>query len=222
LKKRGNYEELSNYLFSTPSHFCRFFDQKKGFRKFKGHIFSTAVKFSIEWYKFQGKKFFTAFLLCVHLTQNLFNSGYLDNEPPKGLGQHIFAAILINHPYFQPYYHTGTTYRGMNITPDELAQYKVDSIVLTRSFLSTSKNEIVAEMFKDATGPLTVNADGKQPVRCVYKVINPRSSLDIETMSFIPDEREVLILPFVVFRITAVDMNSPITIYLEEFDSNKL
>jgi hypothetical protein len=156
-------------------------------------------------------------------TQNLFNSGYLDNEPPKGLGQHIFAAILINHPYFQSYYYTGDpTHRGMKITPEDLAQYKVDSIVLTRSFLSTSKAKNVAEVFKGDAGPLTVDADGKLPVQCVYKVINPRSSLNIETISVFPEEEEVLILPFVVFRITAVDMNSPITIYLEEFDSNKL
>jgi hypothetical protein len=152
-------------------------------------------------------------------TQNLFNSGYLDNEAPKGLGQHIYAAILINHPFFQPYYHAGTTYRGMNITPDELAEYKIDNIVLTRSFLSTSKTENVAELFKITDGNQPVNAEGKQPVVCVYKVINPRSSLYIEEMSVFPEEEEVLILPFVVFRITKIDGS---IINLEECDSNVL
>jgi hypothetical protein len=33
----------------------------------------------------------------------------------------------------------------MNITPDELEVYKTGEIVLTRSFLSTSKNKLVAE-----------------------------------------------------------------------------
>ena len=71
-------------------------------------------------------------------TQNLFKYGYLDNEAPKELGQHIFASILINHSFFQPYYHTGTSYRGMNITHNDLEEYKNENIVMTRSFLSTS------------------------------------------------------------------------------------
>jgi hypothetical protein len=128
-------------------------------------------------------------------TQNLFNSGYLDNEAPKGLGQHIFAAILINHPRFHPYYRTGTTYRGMNITPNDLKVYEKGKIVMTRSFLSTSEDRAVANVFiqdNDADHP---------PVICIYKVTQLRSSLSIKAISQISDEDEVLIIPFVVFEV---------------------
>jgi hypothetical protein len=167
-------------------------------------------------------------------TKNLFNSGYLDNEAPKGLGQHIFAAILMNHPAFQPYYHTGISYRGMSITRNELAEYKVGDFVLTRSFLSTSEEQDKAKLFtsdsNDKKQP--VNQDEKQPVMCVYTVINPQSSLYIETLSVFPEEKEVLIVPFAVFRITKIEgvnnnnnennKSNLVTIYLEECDSNLL
>jgi len=129
-------------------------------------------------------------------TQNLFNSGYLDNEAPKGFGQHIFAAILINHSRFQPYYHTGITYRGMNVTPDDLKEYEIGKIVMTRSFLSTSENRDVTELFIDFN-----DYETHPPVLCIYKVTNPRSSLSIENISQLESESEVLIIPFVVFEV---------------------
>jgi hypothetical protein len=154
-------------------------------------------------------------------TQNLFNSGYLDNEAPKGLGQHIFAAILINHPIFHPYFKTGTTYRGMNVTRGELEQYKEGDIVLTRSFLSTSEDENMAKLF------IPYNEKEKIPAMCIYKVINPRSSLYIEGLSIFNSEKEALIVPFAVFRVTKIDginnnENRPVIINLEECDSNIL
>jgi hypothetical protein len=129
-------------------------------------------------------------------TQNLFNSGYLDNEAPKDLGQHIFAAILINYPGFRSYYHTGTVYRGMNITPSDLEEYKTDNIVMTRSFLSTSEERIIPELFIRFD-----DCDNHLPVMCIYKVSNPRSSLAIKDISCISGENEVLIVPFVVFQV---------------------
>jgi hypothetical protein len=178
-------------------------------------------------------------------TQNLFNSGYLDNEAPKGFGQHIFAAILINHSFFQPYYDTGTIYRGMSITHGELAQYKEGDIVMTRSFLSTSEERSKAELFIPGSDDKkqsvnedekqsvnknekqSINGEEKQPVTCIYKVINRRTSLHIKKLSIFPEEKEVLILPFAVFRIIKIDFNkdenkknSPVIITLEECESN--
>jgi tetratricopeptide (TPR) repeat protein len=152
-------------------------------------------------------------------TQDLFNSGYLDNEAPKGLGQHTLAAILINHSFFQPYYYTGTVYRGINMTPDDLKKYETGMIVMTCSFLSTSKDPNMAKLF------MSVNEDEKQPVMCKYKITNPRSSLCIKDVSEFSMEKEVLILPFTVFRIIkgndigmgVSDINNPIkVIRLEE------
>jgi hypothetical protein len=129
-------------------------------------------------------------------TQNLFNSGYLDNEAPKGLGQHIFSAIIINHPRFQPYYHTGTFYRGMNVTPDDLKEYVPGNIVMTRSFLSTSEDRNVPQFFIGFD-----DYETHPPVSCIYKVTNPRSSLSVKKISQLEEENEVLIIPFVVFEV---------------------
>jgi hypothetical protein len=174
-------------------------------------------------------------------TQNLFNSGYLDNEAPKGLGQYIYAAILINHPVFQAYHHKGITYRGMSLTPAELAEYDENQIIMTRSFLSTSKDQNLAKIFLPGSGDKKqpTNQGTKIPVMCIYEVINPRTSLDIENLSIFQEEKEVLIVPFAVFQIIKIDgvvknsnnqiikiegaeKTEPVTIYLRECDSNLL
>lgn len=129
-------------------------------------------------------------------TQALINSGYADSEPPQDLGQYIFASLLINHPRFRPYQYTGTTFRGMKVTKKDLAEYNIGDIVMTRSFLSTSKNRSIAELFLDCTDWANYPA-----VICIYKVVNPRSSLQIENMSKVQDEEEVLIVPFTVFQV---------------------
>ncbi|CAF3718909.1 unnamed protein product [Rotaria sp. Silwood1] len=133
-------------------------------------------------------------------TQNLFNSDYLDNEAPKSLGGHIFAAILINHSFFKPYYRTNiTTYRGMSISQDDLIEYKINDIVMTRTFLSTSYDENMAKRF------IPINDNKKQPVLCIYKVKNPQTSLYIEELSIFSEGKEVLIIPFTVFRIKEIE-----------------
>jgi hypothetical protein len=133
----------------------------------------------------------------------------------------------MNHPIFHPYFKTGTTYRGMSMTRGELEQYKEGDIVLTRSFLSTSKDENVAKFFMPDDDNKKQADEEKLPVMCIYKVVNPRSSLYIEELSNFPDEKEVLIVPFAVFRITKIDgvsnnENLPVIINLEECDSNVL
>ena len=105
-----------------------------------------------------------------------------DNEPPKDLGQYIYASILINHRVFQKYQHTSTTFRGMTITSQDLQPYAMGKIITTRSFLSTSKNRTVAEIyigFKDIIN--------NPPVMYIYKVSNPRSSLYIKSISEFPE-----------------------------------
>jgi hypothetical protein len=87
----------------------------------------------------------------------------------------------------------------MIITSQDLEAYAMGKIVITRSFLSTSKNRAVAEFYLGFGD--TIN---RPPVICIYKVSNPRSSLCIESFSEFPEEEEVLIVPFIAFEITAV------------------
>jgi hypothetical protein len=149
-------------------------------------------------------------MFCTHLNNDLAKLGsdfrfvstrldYPHNEPPKNLGQYIYASLLINHTRFQPYQHASTIYRGTNISSQDLEAYAMGKIVITRSFLSTSKKREIAEFFigfEDVTN--------RPPVICIYKVSNPRSSLAIESFSNFPEEEEVLIVPFIAFEITAV------------------
>ena len=99
----------------------------------------------------------------------LINSGYADNEPPKDLGQYVFASLIINHPRFRPYYYAGLTFRGMKVTRKDLEEYNPGNIILTRSFLSTSKDRSIAELFLDCE-----HDDTHPSVICIYKVVNCR------------------------------------------------
>ena len=148
--------------------------------------------------------------LCTRLNTDLARLGsdfrfvstrldYPDNEPPKDLGQYIYASLLINHTVFRPYRYASITFRGMKITSQDLEAYEMGKIVITRSFLSTSKKREVAEFylgFDDITN--------RPPVICIYNISNSRSSLCIESFSHFPEEEEVLIVPFIAFEITAV------------------
>ncbi|UJR20539.1 hypothetical protein I4U23_023666 [Adineta vaga] len=166
--------------------------------------------------------------------QNLFDSGYSDNEAPKRLGQYIFTALVINHSSFEKYQRTGLSYRGMSLTQSEIDQYKNGDIIMTRSFLSTSKTQQTADLFLSPShehkqDPSENKADEqKYPVLCVYDVVNSRSSLNLEPLSHF-DEQEVLISPFVVFCVkkpadTSLYLDKPkdgvTLIHLKESNSN--
>ncbi|CAF1504791.1 unnamed protein product [Adineta ricciae] len=122
-----------------------------------------------------------------------------DNEPPKNLGQYIFASLLVNHQVFRDFRKTAKTYRGMNVCEQDVKEYAENKIVITRSFLSTSKKRSVAEVYSG----FPHSTEG-QALMCIYNVSNPRSSLHIQRYSRFPIEAEVLIVPFVAFKITSV------------------
>jgi hypothetical protein len=126
-------------------------------------------------------------------------SSHRDNEAPKGAGQYIYAAIIMNHPLLEQYYYTGRTFRGMNITKNDLDSYTVGNIILTRSFLSTSKKRDVAEIFLNFNDPIADSC-----VLCIYNVKNLSSGLGIESISKFKNEEEVIIVPYTAFRIIGV------------------
>jgi hypothetical protein len=129
---------------------------------------------------------------------------YRDDEPPSGFGQYLFAAVIIHHPIFAPFYYCGTTYRGMNLSQADFNEYVPGARILTRSFLSTSKSVHPVSVY------LQFNALDIVPVICIYRTIQslPATSLAIAKLSAIPIEDEVLIFPFVAFRVMKVDFAS--------------
>ena len=113
----------------------------------------------------------------------------------------MFAAIIINHPSIDHWRYTGVTYRGMNVNKDELNQYILDARILTRSFLSTSKQIDTAFLYLQYNDPIL------RPVLCVYRVTQHHTSIDISDLSAVKGEDEVLIIPFIAFRVVQVDMD---------------
>lgn len=153
------------------------------------------------------------------LTSAMMNGIYRDNDPPKGFGAHIYAAILSHHSKLQEYRHyTGTTYRGMNITKSDFDQYEQGKCILTRTFLSSSINCEVAENFLNNQSSFTESA--RQRVVCIYHIRNPSIAIDVHTISVHPHENEILILPFTTFTIVHINKNLHGISYIELNDSS--
>ena len=111
------------------------------------------------------------------------------------------VTLLIYHPDIHKYRFNGITYRGLLMKQNHLKSYSIGNHILNKSFVSTSKNRSVAQLF----------ADFKQqndqdfmeiPVLLKYTIKNNETGIDIENLSMVRDEEEVLILPFSVFEVT--------------------
>jgi hypothetical protein len=140
-------------------------------------------------------------------------TGYRDNDPPKGFGHYIFAAILSHHPKLQQYRHyIGTTYRGMNIKRSDLDQYEKGEFILTRTFLSSSTDHNVAQNFLN-DHPLDSTPNYR--VICTYHIRNAPTTIDVHTISTYPNENEILIIPFTTFKIISIKKNLDDITYIE-------
>ena len=97
----------------------------------------------------------------------------------------------------------GKTYRGITMTKDDLLQYTINSIVVQKTFSSSSKNPAVARKFArqseggNVTALFTFVLDYSNAV-CV----------DLQDMSAFPEEEEVLILPLSIFIVSNVNRNT--------------
>jgi hypothetical protein len=117
-------------------------------------------------------------------------------------GIQVFIAILF-HPRLNEQLRTGdqTVYRGTAVDSENVLKgYELGAEIITTTFLSTSKERTVAEFFMDAaTEPAKPN---QILLLCTYKLHNYRhTAVDMLGISQFPDEEEVLIYPYVSFRI---------------------
>ncbi|CAF3354349.1 unnamed protein product [Rotaria sp. Silwood2] len=115
------------------------------------------------------------------------------------------VAMILNSIRFRISF-TGHVYRDMLMTQEDLYKYVVGSRVLNTAFLSTSKNRTVAEIF---AGIQEYETSSKQDsthvnVLCIYKIRNRTTAYDIEQLSNIQAESEVLVFPFSAFHATHV------------------
>lgn len=124
-----------------------------------------------------------------------------------------YAGIIMKHPKLAVYYFTGQTFRGMEITLEELDRYKVGITLTNKAFQSTSKSRKVSMPFAHRQTPFM----GTLPVILIYKISVPNSALDITSLSEFPDEQEVLIVPGSCFEVVNVIKNdTEYEIHLEQ------
>ena len=99
----------------------------------------------------------------------------------------------------------GITYRGMNISPSDFEAYKWAhtraAILQTRIFQSTSKDAIVAYRF----GDYPMNNDRLSIIMCFDFTEPCPSAIDLDGISKFHNEREVLLLPFSLFRVASIN-----------------
>ncbi|CAF1597293.1 unnamed protein product [Adineta ricciae] len=103
----------------------------------------------------------------------------------------------------------GRTYRGMKITKEDFASYRINSFIIQKTFTSTSKQRLTAESF------MGENELGKVSALCTYVLDSPTTnySIDLQDISIYPDEEEVLIPPIATFKITRIVQNTKTGVY---------
>lgn len=119
------------------------------------------------------------------------------------------AYTVILYLYLQKLSHRafrGSTYRGMIVSSADLTAYQWAhehaAIVETRVLQSTSRDRAVADMFAD----LPYNDGDQISVIIRYKFIQScPTAIHLDNIShFGPDEAEVLLLPFTLFKVVSI------------------
>jgi len=123
-----------------------------------------------------------------------------DNE---NLARAYYTGIIAHHPNLQRFSYTGTVFRGLMITNDDLKQYKIGTRILTKTFSSASKERNIAFKFLNDT----LDTNDRLSTICIYEIRNQRTALDIQTISLYQYEQEVLVLPYSAFKIVDIQIN---------------
>ncbi|CAF1563340.1 unnamed protein product [Rotaria magnacalcarata] len=145
---------------------------------------------------------------------------YLNIEIAGGATQcqnerRYIIALLSYHSSLDTYSFTGSGYRVVRMTTDDISKYKPNCCLMTKSFLSSSIDRKIAELFLhrqeleyEKTGVKQRNkADGKSIkswTMCKYTLKHRRTGLHVENSSQYPNEGELLIMPYTVFKILKV------------------
>jgi hypothetical protein len=123
------------------------------------------------------------------------------------------VTLLIYHPNLPQYRYTGLCYRGMRITQNDLNQYLPNQHLLNRSFLSTSIDYEVAQMFAGEGQQSKMRYTPKDHSAlqyscvCQYLIKQNSTAINVQSLSTRPDEKEILILPFSVFKVISIKRN---------------
>ena len=170
------------------------------------------------------------FLLKAYTAETGFYSRlnvHLAGNADEGKEERIFYVGIISYnPTFEKYSFIGIVFRGMRITQEDLHEYSVKSQIMTKSFLSTSKDPEVADRFafKQNEQRNICGKEVKFSCICTYKIQNLRTALDIAGISEYPCEKEVLVLPYSIFTVISITKpegeQQSARIHLEELLAN--
>lgn len=128
-----------------------------------------------------------------------------------------YTGLIVRNPAFDRYRFAGETYRGMEITPEDFAQYRVGVALANKAFQSTSKSWKIAKGFACPSEP----RPGRLAVVIIFGITDRRSALSIEEISEYQNEEEVLIVPGTLFIVQDVDRNEhPYEIRLQQIPWN--
>lgn len=165
-----------------------------------------------------------------HLEQYLLKCFRFENDQSiiEQCVAHL-ASIFIHRSELKSWEFTGTVYRGLLLVQSDFELYTENKYLLNKTFLSTSTEREVALVYA-GTGNITQmrKSVDKNPLQfsalCIYKIKNPATALNISSISEIPCEREVLIMPLCAFHVQSVVKNvddndeAQFVITLEECD----
>ena len=112
-----------------------------------------------------------------------------------------YTGIILKNVAFDQYRYSGQTFRGMQITRSDLAQYQKNIVLANKAFQSTSKSWKIAKKFACPSDPIP----GKISVMLIFTILDRRSALSIETISEYQNEEEVLLVPGTLFIVTNIN-----------------
>ena len=170
--------------------------QEKNYLKYFIKVYTTSSKF----HRVLNKHL--ALYVLDYFDINSYSSGY------RLINCLVYiVTLIINHPDIHKYQYNGTTFRGLRMTENALEHYRIGNHILNRSFVSTTKDRAIAEIFAGNDQPNGLepfpNDCGlkKASVLLKYTIKQNQTAIDITQLSMIKDEEEILILPFSVFQV---------------------
>ncbi|UJR29190.1 hypothetical protein I4U23_010404 [Adineta vaga] len=184
------------------------------FQKIK-NLFRNAYEHNDVTYIVQAYTSATQFHVIInnHLAQNLLTCFRLDSEQSilEQCVAHL-ASIFIHRLELKTFGFIGITYRGLLLLQSDLEIYTVNKHLLNKSFLSTSKDRSIASIYAGSGDGMKMRRKAdKTPLQytalCIYKIRNLNTALDISSISEIPHECEVLIMPLCAFQVRSVRKN---------------
>ncbi|CAF1072042.1 unnamed protein product [Adineta ricciae] len=128
-----------------------------------------------------------------------------DNEVFKKLcggWSGYYTGALMRHPALSSYRWRGSVFRGFVIDKEDFDKsYKMNYLISNKAFQSTSKLAAVARRFAYHRESINI---GDIRVMISYNILDNRAALDIENISRYPAEKEVLMMPGCLFKISSL------------------